>query len=138
MSGAITADSGRDRVAGIGDAIPDARLVVLFGSVARGRAVAGSDVDVAVLCDGAADLDAIYLALAPRLQTSRLDLVDLRHAGPLLSFQVARLGVLLFEREGGEFRRFQSLASRRYVDTRKLRDAQQRAIQVFIERARPA
>jgi predicted nucleotidyltransferase len=138
MSGAMTAGSARDRLADIGNECPEVRLIVLFGSVALGRARADSDVDIGVVCDRAADLDALYVALAPRLQTGRLDLVDLTHAGPLLAFQVARSGLLLFERELGEFRRFQSLASRRYADTKKLRDAQRRAIQAFLERGRPA
>lgn len=138
MSGVITADQGRDRLTDIGKEIPEVRLIVLFGSVALGRSRADSDVDIAVVCDRAADLDALYVALAPRLQTGRLDLVDLKHAGPLLAFQVARSGRPLFEREPGEFRRFQSLASRRYADTKKLRDAQRRAIQAFLERERPA
>jgi len=134
----MTAGSARDRLADIGNECPEVRLIVLFGSVALGRARADSDVDIGVVCDRAADLDALYVALAPRLQTGRLDLVDLTHAGPLLAFQVARSGLLLFERELGEFRRFQSLASRRYADTKKLRDAQRRAIQAFLERGRPA
>jgi hypothetical protein len=44
----------------------------------------------------------------------------------------------LFERSPGAFREFQSLASRRYADTRKLRDAQQRAIDVFLQKHPPA
>lgn len=133
MSGANLAVGGRDRLAAIGHELPDVRFIVLFGSVAMGRQRADSDVDVAVACDGAANLDALYVALAPRLQTDRLDLVDITRAGPLLAFQVARSGVPVFEREPGDFRRFQSLAFRRYVDTRKLRDAQRRAIEVFLE-----
>ena len=134
MSEGFAVDSTRDRLADIDQEIPEVRLLVVFGSVAAGRARAHSDIDVAVLCDGSADLDAIFVALAPRFETSRLDLVDLKRAGPLLVFQVARAGMLLFEREPGEFRQFQSLASRRYADTKKLRDAQRRAIQVFLER----
>ena len=131
-------DFRRERLADIGQLIPDLRLLILFGSTVTGRSHANSDVDVAVLCDREADLDAIFVALAPRLESSRVDLVDLKHAGPLLSFQVARSGVLVFEREPAEFRQFQSLASRRYVDTKKLRDAQRRSIHVFLERERLA
>jgi len=83
---------------------------------------------------GPADLDALYLALAPRLGTDRLDLIDLRRAGPLLGMAVARTGRPLFEREPGAFREFQSLASRRYCDTDKLRRARRRAIHAFLER----
>jgi predicted nucleotidyltransferase len=109
-------------------------LVVLFGSVARGRARRGSDVDVAVRCDGPIDHDRLYLALAARLGTGALDLVDLRRAGSLLAFQVARQGRLLYERRPGVFRAFQSLAARRYWDAARFRRAQQRAIQVDLAR----
>ena len=113
---------------------PSVELVVLFGSVARGRSRPDSDVDVAVRCDGPADLDALYLLLAPRLATTLLDLVDLRRTGSLLALQVARHGRLLYERDPGAFRSFQSLASRRYCDTDKLRRAQRRSIHAFLER----
>ena len=109
-------------------------LVVVFGSVARGRSRPDSDLDVAVRCDGPADLDALYLLLGPRLATSLLDLVDLRRTGFLLAFQVARHGQVLYERDPGAFRSFQSLASRRYCDTDKLRRAQRRSIHAFLER----
>lgn len=115
-------------------AVPELELLVLFGSQAKGRARAASDVDVAVRCTRAADLDALYAVLAPRLGTDRVDLVDLRRAGPLLAFEVARSGRVLYERSSGAFREFQSLASRRYCDTAKLRQAQRRAIHVFLAR----
>jgi predicted nucleotidyltransferase len=122
----------REACASIGLAIPTLDLVVLFGSAAAGRARPDSDVDVAVLCDGSADHDRLFMALAPALESARVDLVDLRRAGPILAFEVARSGQVLFERSPGTFRRFQSLASRRYADTKKLRDAQRRALQVYI------
>jgi predicted nucleotidyltransferase len=113
---------------------PSVELVVLFGSVARGRSRPDSDLDVAVRCDGLADLDALYLLLAPRFTTSLLDLVDLRRTGSLLALHVARHGQVLYERDPGAFRSFQSLASRRYCDTDKLRRAQRRSIHAFLER----
>jgi uncharacterized protein len=129
-------DTSRASFADVGDGFPDLELLILFGSAAGGRRRATSDVDVAVRCDAAADLDALFMALAPRLKSSRLDLVDLRGAGPLLAFEVARSGQVLFERSPGAFRTFQSLAARRYADTRKLRDAQKRSLQVFLARSR--
>lgn len=138
MGPMATVASIRESMANVGAEISDLELIVLFGSAASGRARSRSDVDVAVLNRGGADLDALFLALAPRLKTDRLDLVDLRRAGPLLAFEVARSGVVLFERSPGVFRQFQSLASRRYADTKKLRDAQRRSIQVFLARERHA
>jgi len=110
----------------------DIDLLVLFGSRAAGHATSRSDLDLALRCSGPADLETWHVTLAPLCATDRLDLVDLRRAGPLLAFEVARTGRPLFERTPGAFHAFQALASRRYADTRKLRDAQHRAILVFL------
>jgi predicted nucleotidyltransferase len=123
-----------EKLAEFGVAAPSVQLVVLFGSVARGRSRPDSDLDIAALCDGPADLDALYVLLAPRLAADVLDLTDLRRAGSLLAFQVARHGRLLYERDPGAFHSFQSLASRRFCDTDKLRRAQRRSIHAFLER----
>ncbi|MGH9387264.1 MAG: type VII toxin-antitoxin system MntA family adenylyltransferase antitoxin [Vicinamibacterales bacterium] len=131
MSPAVT-DALTERIGRIASVMPELQLIVLFGSTARGRAGTQSDVDVAVSTDATADLDALYLALAPAFRTDRLDIVNLRRAGPLLAFDIARSGVVLFERSPGIYRQFQSLAQRKYADTKKLRDAQRRAIQVFL------
>lgn len=130
----IRIDDVAARVRDLATAVPELELLVLFGSHAKGRARAASDVDLAVRCTQPADLDALHVALAPRLATDRIDLVDLRRAGPLLAFEVARSGHVLYEQRAGAFREFQSLASRRYCDTAKLRRAQRRAIHVFLER----
>lgn len=135
MKGIVTPESVARRLPDLPRALPELQLLVLFGSAAKGRLGARSDVDLAVRCDGLADLDALHVAIAPRLGSDRLDLVDLRRAAPLLAFEVARTGRLIFEREPGTFRQFQALASRRYCDTDKLRRAQHRAIQVWLERA---
>lgn len=134
MKAAFTQEFVARRLADLPAAMPELQFFVLFGSAVTGRARSRSDIDLGAQCDGPADLDALYLAIAPRLGTDRLDLIDLRRAGPLLAFEVARKGRLLFERESGAFRQFQSLASRRYCDTEKLRRAQRRAIHVFLER----
>jgi hypothetical protein len=134
MISPVTAELIRERLADLPGVMPDLRLLVLFGSVACGRARSESDIDLAAQCDGPVDLDALYLATAPRLETDRLDLIDLRRAGPLLQMAVARTGRPLLEREPGAFREFQSLASRRYCDTEKLRRARRRAVYAFLER----
>lgn len=130
----LTPDLVARRLADLPEGAPGLQLLVLFGSLAKGRKTGKGDVDLGAQCDGPADLDALYLAIAPRLGTDRVDLIDLRRAGPLLAFEVARTGRLLFERRPGAFRAFQSLASRRYCDTAKVRRAQRQAIHVFLER----
>jgi len=113
MTAALTAEFIRQCLADLPEVMSDLRLLVLFGSAARGGARSESDIDLAVLCAGPADL---------------------RRAGPLLGMAVARSGRPLFERELGAFREFQSLASRQYCDTDKLRRARRRAIHAFLER----
>lgn len=127
-------DDAMARLSDLRDVAPDVELVVVFGSTVKRRSRAPSDVDVAVRAKGLVDLDAMYRVLAPRLQTDRLDIVDLRRASPLLMMEVARSGRVVYEQRAGVYRQFQSLASRRYCDTAKLRRAQQRAIDVFLER----
>ncbi len=132
-----TTTSWRARLAGAPSSAlveTDLQLLVLFGSRVAGRATARSDVDLAIQCAGPTDLDRWHVTLAPLMGTDRVDLVDLRRAGPLLGFEVARTGQPLFERRPGTFRAFQALAARRYADTAKLRTAQRRAIQVFLQR----
>jgi predicted nucleotidyltransferase len=85
---------------------PGLQLLVLHGSRARGDAHSGSDWDLAYRATPAFDPDALLARLADALKADRIDLVDLDRAGALLRFRVARDGVVAFEREGGEFRRF--------------------------------
>lgn len=134
MIAVLTAESIAERLADLATVVPELELLVLFGSTVKGRRRARSDVDLAVQCAGAADLDALHLAIASRLGTERVDLVDLRRAAPLLAFEVARTGRPLIERRTGAFRAFQSLASRRYADAAKFRRSQRRALYAFLER----
>ena len=111
----------------------DLQLVFLFGSVASGRANRQSDIDLAFLFDESVDLLELTNRVITLLQTDRVDVIDLRRASPLLTFVGAKEGILLFERTPGLFHSFSSLAFRRYMDTKKMRDAQGRAIEQFIE-----
>lgn len=108
------------------------QLAVLFGSRRKGQARLDSDYDIAVQLDGAADLITLTNGVVQLLGVTDVDLVDLRRASSLLLMQVATSGMVLYEREPGLFRRFQSLAYRRYWDTAKFREAQKRSLEVFL------
>lgn len=112
-------------------------LVVLFGSCARRRDVAG-DLDLAVRGNEPLDLVALTNRLTTILATQDVDLADLRVADPVLLLGVAEGGVPLYEAEPGAFSRFQSLAARRFFDTRKFRDMERLEIHDFLERRRRA
>ena len=109
------------------------QFVLLFGSMASGRATRQSDIDLAFMFDEPVDIIALTNRAIRLLKTDKVDVIDLRRASPLLSFAGAKEGRLLFERTPGLFNSFCSLAFRRYIDTKKLRDAQERVIEHFIE-----
>ncbi len=112
---------------------PGLQIVLLFGSRVSGRVHSGSDIDLGVLFDSPVDLVGITSRVTGLLRTDRVDLVDLRRASPLLAFSAARQSHLLYERSAGLFNQFYSLSFRRYIDTKKLRDAQKRTIQNFLK-----
>jgi predicted nucleotidyltransferase len=109
------------------------QIVLLFGSQSSGQVHPESDIDLGFLYDEPVDLLELTNKVTRLLHTDRVDVVDLRRANPLLCFSAARQGKLLYERCPGLFNRFYSLSFRRYVDTKKLRDARQRAIDTFLE-----
>lgn len=109
------------------------RLVLLFGSAATGRLHGRSDIDIAFLFDKPMDILGLTNRVIRLLRTDNVDVIDLRRASPLLKFAAAKEGSLLYERSPGLFREFCSLAFRRYVDTRKLRDARNRTTRGFLD-----
>lgn len=113
------------------------RLVVLFGSAARGRPDP-EDLDVGILADGLVDTVAAANRFIEALHTQHVDIVDLRAADPLLAAVVARDAKVLYEARPGEYARFVSLAYRRYADTRAFRDLEHQALKRRIAALREA
>lgn len=109
------------------------RLVLVFGSVVSGRVHKRSDIDLAFLFDRPVDILALTNKVIRLLHTDNVDVIDLKHASPLLRFSAVKNGIPLHERSPGVFSEFCSLAFRMYVDTKKLRDAQAKAIRHFLE-----
>jgi len=113
-----------------------ARLIVLFGSAARGDARAPEDLDIGVLSRAPVDSIAVTNRFMQLLHVSEIDVADLRRADPVLLMMVARDGLPLFEEQPGEMMRFRSLAIRRFADTKKFRDAERDALRAAIARNR--
>lgn len=111
-------------------------LVVLFGSATReDEERTPEDLDLALRGDGPLDLVDATNRFTRALGTQAVDVVDLRHADPLLMILVARDGIVLHEEEPGLFARFWSLAARRYADTRKFREARRERVRELVDRA---
>lgn len=86
--------------------LPDVDVLVLFGSRADGSARAASDVDIAIGLGvrSAATRRAVEVAFA-RAVDPPVDVCFLDAAPPQLRFEIARSGVLLFERSEGAWAR---------------------------------
>lgn len=98
-------------------------LIILFGSKARDPISEKSDLDIAVWFDsgnpGEEVEEAILNVFINLLKRERIDLVILKLANPLLQFEVASKGRVLYEKEEGEFNRFQVFAMKRNDDGKK-------------------
>lgn len=85
---------------------PGLRILVLFGSRARGEATARSDWDLGYLGDSSLDREGLLADLVAAAGTEAIDLVDLDRASGLVRFRVARDAVIVFEATDGTFARF--------------------------------
>ncbi len=117
VSGAPEAarDLDRGEIAAMARACPEVRLVVLFGSLARGQARANSDMDLGVLGGGFWETLDLGGRIADKLHREP-HVVDLGSGSDLLRFEVARHGVPLYESEPSAWARFQAEAAIRYWD----------------------
>jgi predicted nucleotidyltransferase len=97
--------------------LPYLKLMILFGSRARGDHDEASDWDIAVLYDeeqreeyekGGWDWLRGWSILQDELELpdDRLDVVDLGKSSNILAHAIARDGKLIYEREPGEFEQF--------------------------------
>lgn len=109
------------------------QLILLFGSAGAGRMHQKSDIDLGFLFDRPMPVLSITNRVLRLLHTDRVDVVDLRHASPLLKYASVEKGRPIYERSPGVFHAFSSLAFRMYVDTKKLRHARALGIKRFLE-----
>ena len=93
--------------------IPTLRLLILFGSRARGNPHSNSDWDFAFLCDSDQENilfhAEIYGILADlfRINDDKIDAINLASCSPLMAHAIAQDGKVLYERDLGLFSAFQ-------------------------------
>lgn len=105
---AVDPESAITRVLSV---VPEIRLAVLFGSVAKRRGRADSDLDVGVLFTGDGPVDLPALRVRLERDTGRVvDLIALDSAPPLLRMEIARHGRVLLERDPGVWSLFRAHA----------------------------
>lgn len=111
----MTATPADDEIAAaVRATVPEALAIYMFGSRAIGQECPDSDLDLAVLVAGKADVVALWeraqdLALGFGLD---VDLVDLRTASTVLQYQVVTTGRRLFAAPGLDADRFELFALR--------------------------
>lgn len=100
-------DRLRERAA----SLPEVRLAVLFGSMARGQGRKDSDVDLGLLLRPVSRRERLHVeAELARAAGREVDFIDLDEAPPLLRFEITRDGVVILEREAGLWARFKAKA----------------------------
>ncbi len=100
------------------------RYIVLFGSQAEGTQRKDSDVDIAVFRDEFKTLkeySTVLFGLADILgySSDKIDLTNLKHAKPLLRYEITSKGKLLYGNEL-DYEEFCAFAFKDYIDSKPL------------------
>jgi len=114
------------------------RLIIAFGSQVTGNTNTESDFDFAVLENKPLTLERKfelfdYLEKKFKINSDKIDIVDLQTASPLLAYEVAQKGKLV-EGSDFDFIRFQVRAWKVYLDTAKFRRAGEEMIKRYVKR----
>jgi predicted nucleotidyltransferase len=124
---------------------PNLKLLVLFGSRARGEADPSSDWDFAFLQEpdrpterkpfwfpGSDLLDSLCKAL--QVSDDAIDLVDLSTCSDIVAHFVARDGQVIYEKTPGEFAQFQQQALKTKAELKQYRHAQREKVLQSLQR----
>lgn len=109
-----------------------------FGSQARQRPSCPRDLDLAVLGERPFDLTEMLTLRAPItriVRSDKVDLVDLRRAGPVLKRQVIASGRRFFCRDESRANAFELQALAEYQDSHHRRREQARLLRAGLDRS---
>ncbi|TRT90339.1 MAG: nucleotidyltransferase domain-containing protein [Microcystis aeruginosa Ma_AC_P_19900807_S299] len=134
-----------EKITAIVEKIPNLKLLILFGSRACGEHKPDSDWDLAISYDetnrqtGIKEISNDYLTylsiLSELFEINRdlIDLIELDRCSPLMKYQVARDGKLIYEKNTGDFLKFRVRAWKEYADTAKFRKIQKDSIDLWLK-----
>lgn len=103
-------------------AVPEVRLVYLFGSTARETKKTPADIDIAILleqgvsAERALDIRTDFMFTLMKIVSKNVDVVILNRANVVLRHQVVKHGKLLYEREKDLSCAYQVATLRDYED----------------------
>lgn len=122
---------------------PTLKLLILFGSRARGDHAPSSDWDIAYLSDPnpgkgdtwfpGADL-ILTLSEHGQIPGDLIDLIDLSTCSDILAHFVAQEGKLIYEREPGDFKRFQKQSLKDPTELKQFRQTQREKVLQALKR----
>lgn len=114
----------------------------IFGSAARGKETAESDIDIAVLIDGRKkgqktyeSLKKAYYSASPGFSLRPIDIVVLNTAPPFLKHRIIKTGKMLFYRNRKLRGRFVANAIIEYLDYKPIEDICLKAVAGRFRRA---
>ncbi len=134
-----------EKITAIVEKLPNLKLLILFGSRARGEHRPDSDWDLAISHDETnrqthiKEISNDYLTslsiLSELFEINRdsIDLIELDRCSPLMKYQVARDGKLIYEKNTGDFLKFRVRAWKEYADTAKFRKIQKDSIDLWLK-----
>lgn len=97
--------------------VVEPRLIIIFGSTAKGEEFPDSDIDIAFLSKKKIDDVArfeLQEEIAYKLQKD-VDLVDMDKANDVINFEIVTKGEIIFKEEGTEIEKYIDLVYLRYL-----------------------
>jgi len=110
------------------------KFVVLFGSYAKGKTHAKSDIDIATYTeDTDTDMIALSMKFYEIFEREDVDLVDTRTASPDIQRTVSEEGVVLYESKPNVFLEWKLYASKIWIETRRFRIYRKERLLQFVK-----
>lgn len=112
-------------------------LLILFGSQATGKTHADSDADLAFVSKrklGPREIAECAFNLSSLVEFSQIELIDIRHASPLLLKNIAMAGIVVYEAEPQTFARFRIYAIKCFMEAQTILSLRTTSLNAFLSK----